>query len=179
MKSNLLHAWLLVATFIGMSANADDGHDHGAAPAAAAAPALPRFVSSSELFELVGVANGRFISLYLDRFVDNEPVRKATIGLEVGGTRVAVKEVAPGEYEGELAARLEPGLIAVTATVSVGSDTDLLAGDLIVPAAAAVGPAASDWKRAAWGAGALALLAAIGLAVRRSAAGCARAGGAA
>lgn len=180
MKPNILFAWLLLATALAIPAWAHDGHDHGAAPAVTG-PALPRFASSSDLFELVGVADGKFISLYLDRFADNAPVPGASFELEVGGSKVAVKEVAPGEYEGALADVLKPGVTAVTATVVVGADTDLFAGDLRVaeeaPAAAssAAGPGRLLW----WGAGGVALLAVLGLALRRSGARRARAGGAA
>ena len=60
-------------------ARADDGHDHaGPAPATAGA-ATPRFTASSEAFELVGVLQGRRLTLYLDRVADNTPVKGATI----------------------------------------------------------------------------------------------------
>lgn len=122
---------------------AGDGHDHGPAPAATA-PALPRFAASSELFELVGVARDRQLTVYLDGFADNAPVKGARLDLSVGGAPVALKEIAPGEFEGALAQPLPPGLTPVTATVAAGSDTDLLAGEFDVHAqepAAHHGPA--------------------------------------
>ena len=41
----------------------------------------------SETFELVGVLSGKQITLYLDRFADNSPVRDAQIELEIGGAK--------------------------------------------------------------------------------------------
>lgn len=122
-----LHAALLFAPAV-----ADDGHNHDAAPAGAAGPALPRFSASSELFELVGVVNGKQLTVYLDRFADNSPVKGARIDLEVGGTSVPLEEHSEGEFEGTLAHELKPGVTPVTATVAAGKDTDILAGELDV-----------------------------------------------
>lgn len=107
---------------------AGEGHDHDPAPTAAA-PALPRFAASSELFELVGVAKDQQLTIYLDRFADNAPVKGATLDLDVGGAKVALKEVADGEFQGAIAQPLKPGLTPVTATVTAGSDIDLLAAE--------------------------------------------------
>ncbi len=171
---------LSMALCISATALADDGHDHGASSAAPAASALPRFAASSDLFELVGVVNGKQITVYLDRFDDNSPVKGATVELEVGGTKVALKEHAEGEFEGQLAQELQPGVTPVTATVVAGNDTDLLAADIDVHAAQPSTAAATrSWKMLAGG-GALGV-AALGVltwAGRRLRAG-RRAGGAA
>lgn len=66
---------------------AGDGHDHGEAAPTATGPALPRFAAVSDLFELVGVLNGKQITLYLDRAADNSPVTEAQIELEIGGKK--------------------------------------------------------------------------------------------
>lgn len=127
-------------------ARAGEGHDHGPAPAATA-PALPRVAASSELFELVGIAKDRQLTVYLDRFADNAPVQGATLDLDVGGAKVALKEVADGEFQGSLAQALKPGLTAVTATVTAGNDVDLLAGEFDVRADAALAAHAPMWKQ--------------------------------
>jgi hypothetical protein len=128
MRSRICVALALWASLWASAALADDGHNHGAAPAAAAGPALPRFVAESELFELVGVLNGTHLTLYLDRFGDNAPVKGATVALEIGGKPVALKEHADGEFEGTLAEVLAPGVTPVTATIQAGGEADLLAG---------------------------------------------------
>ncbi|MFD2836662.1 hypothetical protein ACFS3C_09080 [Azotobacter vinelandii] len=109
---------------------ADDGHDHGEAPATRTGPALPRFAAVSEHFELVGVLDDGHLALYLDRADDNSPVTGATLELSVGGIAIAVEEHAPGEFEGSLAAELEEGELAVVATVAVGQVRERLTGEL-------------------------------------------------
>ena len=89
MKFTSLLAVLSVTTALLLSplAHADDGHDHGDATPVATGPALPRFAAVSDIFELVGVLNGKHITLYLDRAIDNAPVTDAQIELEVAGEK--------------------------------------------------------------------------------------------
>lgn len=178
---HLLACLAIAATLLG-PVSADDGHNHDAGPAAAAGPALPRFVAASDLFELVGVVDGRQLTVYLDRFADNAPVKDARVELELGSAKVALKENAAGEFEGTLTSALSPGVIAVVATVAAGTETDLLAGDLHVHDGAH-GPAAHShsWREyAGWGAAAIAAVALLGWGVCRTLASRrVRAGGAA
>lgn len=154
----------LMLAIAASGARAGEGHDHDDAPAATAGSALPRFAASSELFELVGILDGKRLSLYLDHAPDNRPVQGATLELEFGGTKLDVRSHADGEFEATLAEAPHEGVIAVTATVIAGQDTDLLAGelDLHVDEAAGAAPPAMRWTRwAGWG---LAVLAGLGLA---------------
>lgn len=148
---------------------AGDGHDHGEAPAAASGPAKPRFTATSEAFELVGVVNGKNITLYLDHAADNSPVKDAKLELELGGAKVAVQAHGEGEFEATLAAELQPGEISVTATVVAGSVTDLLAGDLDLHTDTHADAAqAATWNTyAAWAIGGLLALALLAFAMRR------------
>jgi hypothetical protein len=161
-----LAAVLLAAT----PAWAGDGHDHGPAAPTAAGPAQPRFAAVSDLFELVGVLNGKQITLYLDRSADNSPVSEAQIELDVGGKQFKATKQGADEFEVVLAEVPGPGVLPITAQVSAGKDTDLLAGELDIHAVAQA-PAhahATGWKAyAAWATGGLALLAALAFAVRR------------
>jgi hypothetical protein len=162
---------------------ADDGHNHGEVPAAAGAPASPRFAATSDLFELVGVLDGHKLALYLDHAGDNSPVKDAQLELDVGGTRVPVTRVADGEFQATLAAPLAEGVSPVTATVAAGNESDLLAGEIDVHAAAHAHTEPAGWGRAtlagtAVGAVLLALAAAWGLRRGRTAR-TARLGGAA
>ena len=149
----------LMLGFTPLSALADDGHNHGDAPAAAAGPAQPHFAATSDLFELVGVLQGQKLALYLDHAGDNSPVKDARLELDIGGTQVPVTRVADGEFEAALAAPLPEGVSAVTATVVAGKESDLLAGEIDVHAAelAHAEPSGGN-SRAAWMAGALALV---------------------
>ncbi|MES2581606.1 MAG: hypothetical protein V4627_02720 [Pseudomonadota bacterium] len=164
----LFFAVLLAA--ISLCSWADAGHDHGEAPAAVGGPAKPRFTAISEAFELVGVVNGKHITLYLDHAADNSPVKDARLQLELGGTKVAVQPHGEGEFEATLAAELQPGVISVTATVVAGQQSDLLAGDLDLHADTHAADAVhgANWKRyAAWAMGGLLALALLGYAFRR------------
>jgi hypothetical protein len=157
------------------TAAADDhGHDHDA-PAARSGPALPRFSAVSDAFELVGVLSGRQLTVYLDRFEDNAPVKDAKLDLEIGGTKLVLAQRAEGEYEGTLAQALKPGVIAVTASLTAGGESDILAGELDLheePVAQAAH--AGGWRiYAGWAGGAIVLLGALGWRMR------VRAGGAA
>lgn len=124
--------------------------------------ALSRFAAETESFELVGVVEGRQLKLYLDRFADNTPVRGAQIDLDLAGHAYQAKAAADDSYLVELRAAPEPGLLPVTATVTVGAEADLLAAELDVHAdahdAAAAGAqapvAARAWSAYAAGAGA-------------------------
>ncbi len=90
MKSTHPLAALSLAAFLlgaGLPAVAGPGHDHGDAAPAATGSALPRFAAVSETFELVGVLDGKQVTLYLDRFADNAPVRGAKIELEIAGAK--------------------------------------------------------------------------------------------
>lgn len=173
-RSALLAAVALLL-MLTTAAIAGPGHDHGdeAAPAAAG-PALPRFVATSDLFEVVGVVDGKKLTLYLDHAATNEPVKDAKLELELGGAKVQVQPHAEGEFEATLAQELKPGVIPVTATVSTPKETDLLAGELDLHEdkhGAAAAPARA-WKTyAIWGAGGiagLAILAWLARLVRRA-----------
>lgn len=155
----------------------DHGHDH-AAPAVTG-PALPRFAAESELFELVGVLEGRQLTLYLDRAADNAPVAGAQIELEIDGAKLT-PQARDEVYELTLPAAPKPGVLPVTATVTAGTDIDLLAGELEIRDEALADEAAHAHgvqEFAAWIAGGivalLALAALIGVGRRRARTGAA------
>ena len=113
---------------------AGPGHDHGDAPAAAAGAALPRFTAHSDLFEAVGVLLGDELSITLDRYATNEPVLKAKVELEAGTYKVIAEFHADhGDYSVPSTAFKKPGTYPIVLTITAGDQTDLLAGDLVVP----------------------------------------------
>ena len=112
-----------------LPAHADAGHDHGDEAPAAAGRALPRFTAESENFELVGVLDGRRLTLYLDRFADNSPVKDARLELQLGDEKLVPEAHGEGSFEAMLAHVPAAGVLPVTATVSAGRESDLLAGD--------------------------------------------------
>lgn len=178
-----LVALILAAFLIAPSvALADDGHDHGGAAAAATGPSQPRFAAVSETFELVGVLNGKLITLYLDRSADNSPVREAQIELDIAGTKFKAAKHGDDEYEVALAEAPKAGVLPITATVTAGKEVDLLAGELDIHEDSHADEAHThSWKEyAGWALGGVAVLALLTFAGRRAmAARQARAGGAA
>jgi hypothetical protein len=90
-----------------MPALAGEGHDHGDAAPVATGPALPRFAAVSETFELVGVLNGKQVTLYLDRAADNSAGRGAKIELEIGA-RSSRRNKHDDAYEVVLPKRRSP-----------------------------------------------------------------------
>ena len=170
---NLPHtfaALLVAAVLVASPAWAGEGHDHGDAAPATAGQALPRFSAVSETFELVGVLSGKQITLYLDRFADNSPVRGAQIELEIGGAKFKAEKQGDDEYEVVLPEAPKPGVLPVTATVTAGNDADLLAGELDIHEAAHADEAAHthSWTEyAGWAVAGLAALALLGWGRRR------------
>lgn len=175
---------LAVAAATAAPAAAHEGHDHAPAAAAATATPLapqgPRFALATEAFELVGVVDGRRLTLWLDRFADGAPVADARIELEIGDRRLVARPLGD-TYVAELAEPLPAGRLPVSATVVAGEQADLMAGELAsdAPAAApgaaagaqaAVAHAAADWRvvAGALAAGALAVLAGRRLLRRRA-----------
>lgn len=143
------------------TARAGDGHDHGdSAKLAPAAAALPRFTATSEAFELVGVVDGKQLTLYLDHAPTNAPVKGAQLLLNIGGAQLAAKAQGDGEFTATLAQEPKPGVTPVTATITAGNESDLLAGEIDIHADEhADSPAQRTWKFwAAWASGAAAVL---------------------
>lgn len=151
---------VLLALSMPARAAGDHGHDHGDAPATAAAPAPPRFAAVSESFELVGVLDGARLTLFLDRYADNSPVPGAQIEIEIGTQKLKAEPQGEAEYLVTLAAAPGEGLLPVTATVTVGDEVDLLAGELDIhlDTHADEAPHVDGWQR-------LALWAVVGVAV--------------
>ncbi len=117
---------------------AGEGHGHGETPAATAGAGSPRVSSSSDLFELVGIVQGKEMVIYLDRFATNTPVTDAKIEVDMGSVKGTAEAQDDGTYHFSNPALGVPGTKPISFTVTAGADSDLLAGDL------AVGDAAHD-----------------------------------
>jgi hypothetical protein len=125
----LVATWLLFA-----GAHAHEGHDHGAQPAAPASAGLaPRAETSSDLFELVAVADGTQIVVYLDRFATNAPVEGATVEVETPNGPVSATAEAGGPYRLAAPFVSSPGRHDLIFTVTAGDDTAILPLTLVVP----------------------------------------------
>ena len=151
-----------------IAVRADAGHADGTPHAPGVASlTVARVEAQSDLFEIVGVVENGAMTLFLDRFATNDPVTDAKIDLEVGAVKGSAQAHADGTYSFKHAALTQPGQFPVTFTVTAGTDSDLLAGELVVadPAAARVRAGDNPWPwRWGWVAGALLLVAGIAIA---------------
>ena len=101
--------------------------------------------------------DGKQVTLYLDRFADNAPVRGAQIELDIAGAKFKA-EASKGQqgedtYQVTLKDAPKPGVLPITATVTAGSEVDLLAGELDLHEEAHTGEPvhAHSWKELAGG----------------------------
>jgi len=135
----LLAAALSAAVFLGLPSarvGAHEGHDHEQPKHVAGASTTARGEATSAEFELVAVARGDVLAIYLDQFATNEPVEGATINVETPTGPIAAK-AAPGNAYTLAAPWLgQPGTVELTFTVSLGDTTDILPMTLVVPGAA-------------------------------------------
>ncbi len=152
-----IHPWLLLilAVVFGASpATAHEGHDHGAPPPPVSVTIAPRAVASSADFELVAIARGAQVRVYLDTFRGNEPVRDADI--EVDGPAGTIKALATsdGAYTIDAPWLSRPGSYDLAFTVQAKGGIDILTATLTIPEPPALPVAtASLWNAvvgAAW-----------------------------
>jgi len=155
--------------------DSSDGHTHAAPVPVVPAPlatASPRLSTETDQFELVGVLDGKVLTLYLDQFGTNAPVAKAQIEVESGAWKAVATEVSPAVYAVPVEWLTQPGKHPLTITVQAGDSADLMNATLDVDPAGAAGagvPHTHFWGEWAvwWGAGALALAAVALVAIRR------------
>lgn len=130
-------------------ARAHEGHDHGGAAAsaapAAAASASARAEAVGTALELVAVAEGTSLLLYLDAFATNEPLRGADITVETPTGPVKASEEGD-RYRLPAPFLAEPGRHDLIATVAVGSELEILPLTLVTTAAAPPGQAGGSME---------------------------------
>lgn len=165
MMSRHLSVTLLLSV-LASSAFAHGDEDHGEAKVAAVAgQGFPSAESHSADFELFAQLQGDTLTVYLDRYADNQPVANASIELESGDFKAQLQAVSPGQYAADAAPLAHPGTHALSFTLRAGEQFDLLETSLNVSAASPA-PAAAPatlW----WVAGGLAALAALALLLAR------------
>jgi membrane fusion protein, heavy metal efflux system len=141
----LVSALAIGTVAIGASTGAwahGDGEDHAAEPMQPQATGV-RLAAQSHDFELVAVAQGKRLTIYLDRFVDNQPVSGAKLEIDPGDGKT-VDAVAAGDGVYTMTADWveQPGRHDLVFTVIADTASDLLAGTLEIPTAAALAAAA-------------------------------------
>lgn len=105
---------------------AHGGEDHGDAPHPVVTNVAPRFEARSDLFELVGVAEGQDLVLFLDRLATNAPVVAGRIEIETGSFKGEALPAEGGVYRLAAPALQVPGVHALIITVEAEGEMDLL-----------------------------------------------------
>ena len=139
----------LLAILICWPALAHEGHDHGDAPAAVA-QTLPRVQARSDVFELVAVASGHKLTIYLSDFKTNAPVPEANVEVAFDGKSFPAVRRGEGVYQITADWLDVPGAKPLVFTVVTPAVSDLLDGVLEIaqpPAAAAYNVAFADLVR--------------------------------
>jgi cobalt-zinc-cadmium efflux system membrane fusion protein len=124
---------MLAAVFGALPAVAHEGHDHGAPPPPVSVTIAPRADASSADFELVAIARGAKLRIYVDTFRGNEPVQGADIEVDgPGGTNKATA-MPDGAYTLDAPWLARPGRYDLAFTVQTGDAIDILTATLTVP----------------------------------------------
>lgn len=127
---------------------AHEDHDHAEDQKPTSVEHLPRIESANAELELVAVADGHKLTIYLDRQATNEPVDGGTI--EVSGDGIApvsAKPTGAGTYVIKSDWLDVPGPKPLIFLVTVNGTADLLSGVLdIPPPTEAEAPALPTWK---------------------------------
>ena len=131
-----IHCALYLALTINI-ARAHEGHDHGPPAPALPTAVKPRVAIQTDLYELVGIADGTTLRVLLDRYDSNAPVTDAAIEIAAGADTVKAEASSDGTYRAAIAALAKPGDYDLIFNVSHKDGDDLLAGTLKVPEAKA------------------------------------------
>jgi hypothetical protein len=129
-KYSQLASKLLIALSLTIASAAYAGPGHGEEkPTTARTQSLPRFYAESDLYEVVGVINGKEITLYLDRYPSNELVKGAKVEIELEGSKISSEPHGDGEYLFRLKNKIKDQPTAITITIN-DDVTDILAATI-------------------------------------------------
>jgi biotin carboxyl carrier protein len=138
--SGVIRHWasaLVAAALIGglsvQTAHAHPGHDHGAPPTPVSTTIAPRVDASSNLFELIGVLRDGRLTIFVDRFVTNEPVKDAVVEVDTPDGNVKATANPDGTYSLPAAWARKGASTDLIFTVTAGQEIDVLTGSLQVP----------------------------------------------
>lgn len=140
-RLRLLTRWVaavaLTSSFVVATAQAHEGHEHGAPVASLPVTTLPRADATGDEFEAVAVLKGGRLSIFVDRFADNRPVTDATVVVTVGTMDLKAEASPDGSYGVAVPSLAEPGRHDLLIALQDGAVSDLLIATLETPGAAA------------------------------------------
>jgi hypothetical protein len=137
---------------LGLSpALAHEGHDHEPQATRVSGNIAARGEAASDAFELVAVARGTELLIYLDRFATNEPVDGATIEVETPQGPAKAASHAGDAYRLGAPWLAKPGRFDLIFTVTADGTADVLPLTLDLSSRAATTvPGASSPARESW-----------------------------
>jgi len=114
-------------------------HAHAEAPPAstgqvAASVLEPRVEAASADVELLGIVEGKVLTVYVDHFATNVPIDGAKLSIERDGQAFDGQPIGEGTYRFELPWLATPGAHALMFTVVAADLSDLLVATLDIPA---------------------------------------------
>jgi membrane fusion protein, heavy metal efflux system len=133
-----LFATAALLAFSSLSGVTHEGHDHGPPTDAVVIPAMPRAEAASDSFELVAIAGGGELTMYLDRFATNEPVPNAVIAVETPQGSAEAKRSADGTYRISAPWTNTPGRYDLILSITTEDGADVLTLTVEIPKAAAL-----------------------------------------
>ncbi len=145
------------------SAQAHDGHDHGALTQAplpvATATLTPRMEARSADFELLATLEAGQLVVWLDRWADNAPVAGAKVEVEAAALKGLLAPRPDGAYVLAAPALSVAGDYPLVFSIETADAGDLLNGVLTVPATAV----SATGNPVLWSAAALAAILLLGI----------------
>ncbi len=132
--ASALVAGALIAGIVAGTAHAHEGHDHGPPAAASPASVAARGEAASDNFELVAVAQGAELIIYLDRFASNEPAAGAAIEVETPEGPAKAEAKDDGTYRLPAPWLAKGGRLDLVFTVTADNAVDILPVAIDVPA---------------------------------------------
>lgn len=137
----------VVATCATLTATpAHEGHDHTDEPQASVS-ATPRGEAVSAEFELVAVARGDSIDIYVDRFATNEPVTGASLVVETPAGPATPSEQPDGAYRLPAPWLSKGGRTDLVVSITAKNLTDILPVTIETPPQKSSSPVAHvEWS---------------------------------
>ena len=112
---------------------AHEGHDQAAPLPAAISNLAPRAEAASEHYELVAIARGGELVIYLDRFATNESVDGASIEVETPAGPQPAPAMANEPYRLSAPWTRKPGSYDLIFTITGDGNADVLPATLTIP----------------------------------------------
>ena len=114
-------------------AAAHEGHDHGAPPPPVSTTIAPRADASTADLELVAVARGERLEIFLDSFKGNEPVDGAVLEIDSPAGTLTAEASGEGTYVATAPWLTKPGSYDLAITVMAGDLFDVLTVTMVIP----------------------------------------------